>query len=148
MEKIDKFEGDYFFLSNFYESPFTYEDKVWASVEHSYQAYKSNSEEIREIVRGMKKPYLAKRAGRAINPVREDWESVKYLLMFRMVLNKFLQNQEIADKLIATGDAELIEGNTWGDRYWGVCDGIGENRLGKVLMAVRQVLKQMEAMKK
>lgn len=50
---------------------------------------------------------------------------------------KFSQNPDLADKLVATKDAELIEGNTWGDRIWGVCDGIGENRLGKILMRVR-----------
>lgn len=57
--------------------------------------------------------------------------------MYEVCRAKFLQNPDLADKLVATGDAELIEGNTWGDTVWGVCNGSGENRLGEILMRVR-----------
>ena len=61
-------------------------------------------------------------------------------LMYQICKAKFTQHADLAEQLLATGDAELIEGNTWGDRTWGVCDGIGENRLGKTLMFIRAQL--------
>lgn len=61
--------------------------------------------------------------------------------MYEIVKAKFLQNKEIKEKLLLTGNEELIEGNTWGDRIWGTVNGVGENRLGKILMQVREELK-------
>lgn len=59
--------------------------------------------------------------------------------MFYLLMKKF--NQEpFHSKLIATGDSQLIEGNTWGDTYWGVCRGKGQNKLGKLLMKVRDII--------
>lgn len=72
--------------------------------------------------------------------LRDDWEEVKDDLMYRIVLAKFLQNPSLADALIKTGNAQLIEGNTWGDTYWGMCDSVGENKLGEILMRVRDEL--------
>ena len=57
-----------------------------------------------------------------------------------IVEEKFRQNPKLAEMLLATEDAILIEGNTWGDKFWGVCNGVGENNLGKVLMYVRDCL--------
>ena len=54
---------------------------------------------------------------------------------------KYTQNPVLAEKLLATGDDELVEFNTWNDKYWGVCRGEGENKLGKVLMRIRQEFK-------
>jgi predicted NAD-dependent protein-ADP-ribosyltransferase YbiA (DUF1768 family) len=44
---------------------------------------------------------------------------------------------ELRQKLLDTGSCTLVEGNTWGDTFWGVCDGVGENHLGKLLMTIR-----------
>jgi predicted NAD-dependent protein-ADP-ribosyltransferase YbiA (DUF1768 family) len=77
--------------------------------------------------------------GRAVT-LRHDWEAVKFSYMELGLRLKF-QNSDLAEKLIATGDEELVEGNTWGDRVWGVCDGEGENRLGKLLMKIREEIK-------
>ena len=68
-------------------------------------------------------------------------EEVKDQIMYEIVLNKFSQNEELREKLIATGDEYLAEGNTWHDTYWGVCNGKGKNKLGKILMQVREELK-------
>lgn len=73
----------------------------------------------------------------ATHKLRGDWEAVKDSVMYEICKAKFSQNPDLADQLVATKDAELIEGNTWGDRIWGVCDGVGENRLGKILMRIR-----------
>ena len=61
--------------------------------------------------------------------------------MYEIVLAKFTQNPDLKKKLLATGDEHLEEGNTWGDTIWGTVDGVGENRLGKILMRVRDELK-------
>jgi predicted NAD-dependent protein-ADP-ribosyltransferase YbiA (DUF1768 family) len=62
--------------------------------------------------------------------------------MTMVVRAKFTQNRILADKLIATGDTELIEGNNWRDYFWGMCNGKGKNNLGKILMKVREELRQ------
>lgn len=69
--------------------------------------------------------------------LRPDWEEVKDDVMYTVCKAKFLQNPGLLKKLLDTGDAELIEGNTWNDQIWGVCNGSGENRLGKILMRIR-----------
>ena len=62
--------------------------------------------------------------------------------MWRICYCKFAHNDDLKEKLLATGDAELIEGNTWNDTYWGVCRGKGKNHLGKIIMEVREALKK------
>ena len=87
-------------------------------------------------------PNCAKRLGRQVE-LRSDWETVKYDVMYQVCMAKFQQNPELLRKLVRTGDAELIEGNTWGDRVWGVdlYRGVGENHLGKILMKIREELR-------
>lgn len=87
---------------------------------------------------------IAKREGYKVK-LRENWEDIKIDVMYQIVLAKFSQNEFFKQKLIATGREWLEEGNTWGDRTWGTVDGVGNNYLGKVLMAVRSVLMLQEA---
>lgn len=77
----------------------------------------------------------AKRRGYRVK-LRDDWELVKLGIMEDLVRQKF-NEKTLGDMLLATGDAELVEGNDWGDKFWGVCDGEGQNMLGKILMKVR-----------
>ena len=135
METIDSFEGEFRFLSNFYPSRIKFEDAVYESVEHAFQAAKTLDKAERAEVRAAPSPGKAKRLGRKVT-LREDWEKVKVPIMWKLVEKKFLA-PELAEKLVATGDAELIEGNIWRDTFWGVCDGVGKNNLGLILMAVR-----------
>jgi ribA/ribD-fused uncharacterized protein len=81
-------------------------------------------------------PSSAKKKGRHVT-LRHDWEKVKEEYMYQIVKAKFIQNPAIADALLETGNALLIEGNTWGDTIWGMCNGRGQNKLGKILMRVR-----------
>ena len=81
----------------------------------------------------------AKRLGKRVE-LRPDWEDVKIDIMRQVLKSKFTQNPELKAKLIATGDAELIEGNNWNDRFWGVCNGKGQNHLGRLLMELRAEL--------
>lgn len=130
---ISDFRGEYFFLSNFYSAPVMYMGHMFQSNEAAFQAAKClpRSSEFCKLT-----PGEAKRLGRQVL-LREDWEGVKDRVMYEVCLNKFIQNPDLMQKLIDTGEEELIEGNTWRDTYWGVCNGVGENRLGQILMQLR-----------
>ena len=137
---IDSFRGEYFFLSNFYEVPVTYGGVTYTNNEAAFQAQKST--DIADRLRFSElPPSQAKRLGRRI-ALRKDWEQVKISIMTEIVRAKFTQNPELADKLIATGDAHLEEGNDWGDRTWGTVNGVGANNLGKILMQIRDEIKE------
>lgn len=137
-QTINSFTGKYFFLSNFYNIPVTYNGITYRNNEAAFQAQKClvKSEEFIHLTASE-----AKRLGRIVH-LRDDWEEVKCNIMFDICMAKFTQNKKIARLLQETGDATLIEGNTWGDRYWGVVNGEGRNMLGHVLMTVRALLKE------
>lgn len=141
MEKIEKFSDAWKVLSNFYACPVMYEGKEYPTVEHAYQAAKTTDEEIREYIRTLSAPGLAKKAGKMVD-LREDWEEVKIQVMEDLCRQKFTQDPFCRSKLLHTEDAELIEGNTWGDTFWGVCKGKGKNHLGKILMKIRQEINE------
>lgn len=138
--KIGEFQGEYRFLSNFWPAPCEFEGVRYPSSEHAYQAAKSLDAADRRRIAALPTPSEAKRAGRALT-LRPDWETVKFDVMRECVRSKFALNPDLAEKLLATGDALLEEGNTWGDRTWGVVDGVGENRLGRILMDIRSELR-------
>lgn len=146
---IDEFQGDYRFLSNFWPAPVTFDEIEYPSVEHAYQAAKTLDPDERRRIAALATPAEAKTAGRALASrglQRADWEQVKVDVMEQCVREKFTRHADLRAKLLATGDAELIEGNDWGDRVWGVSPppsrgGVGENRLGKILMSVRDELR-------
>ncbi len=131
---IDRFEGNYRFLSNFYIEP------DGSHVEGEYQAQKCA--DPADMVQFLHiHPGACKRLGRRVK-LRSDWESVKVETMRALVWQKFVDHLVLQTKLLATGDAELIEGNHWHDSFWGVCNGWGRNELGKILMQVRTKLIQ------
>lgn len=142
--RIDSFSGEYRFLSNFWPAQVVYEGITYPTAEHAYQSAKTLDMDQRRQIAELATPSSAKKAGRALQ-IRPDWEAVKLRVMEDCVRYKFSHDHELRQKLLATGDAELIEGNTWGDRFWGVCEGQGENHLGQILMKVRQELKTQEA---
>lgn len=136
---INSFEGEYAFLSNFYEHPISNGVITFPTNEHYFQAMKTLEDDERLAIARAATPGQAKRMGRSIK-LRPDWESIKLDVMETAVRIKFT-DPELAAKLIATGDEELIEGNWWNDTFWGVCNGVGENHLGKILMKVRADIK-------
>lgn len=133
---IGKFNGKYDFLSNFYISPVEFEGAQYPSVENAYQAAKETGD--REKFKSCS-PSKAKKLGRKVN-LRQDWEETKIEIMTTIVRNKFT-NLDLKEKLLDTGDQELVEGNWWKDTFWGVCMGDGRNELGKILMKVRQEIR-------
>lgn len=140
---VTEFKGEHDFLSNFFVASFVWQGWVWPSSEHAYQAAKSMDPEVRWRIRNLPTPGATKRAGKLVT-LRPDWEEVKVSIMLEIVLAKFTQNPALRDRLLSTGDAHLEEGNTWNDRCWGVCpprSGNGRNELGKILMDVREALR-------
>ena len=143
---IDEFKGPYAFLSNFYPSDIIHERAKYPTAEHLFQALKTNDPTAREQVRLAGTPRLAKRLGRKV-ALREDWNEAKDNVMRIVVEQKFLQNPDLKDRLVATGNAVLVEGNWWGDTYWGVSlrTGQGENKLGEILQEIRASLRAESA---
>ncbi|WP_270573785.1 NADAR family protein [Bacillus glycinifermentans] len=140
MDAIDEFNGKYYFLSNFYSAPVMYQGITYQNNEAAFQAMKVTDKSI-HLEFSELPPNLAKRKGRRVK-LRPDWEEVKETFMYEIVKAKFEQNDHLKNKLLQTGESILIEGNTWGDKIWGVCNGVGENKLGKILMKVRDELKR------
>ena len=136
---IDSFRGEYSFLSNFSRHSFVDDEgQVWRTSEHYYQAKKVSmaGDVIKgEIIITAKTPAIAKAIGAGISP--ENWHEISLSVMKEALKYKFDQNSDIRMKLLETGDSELIEGNTWGDVFWGQVDGKGKNMLGKLLMELR-----------
>lgn len=135
MDKITSFRGEHEFLSNMYPCDVVYNGTLYANAEAAFQAAKCFAR-AREFV-GLDGK-AAKRLGRKVE-LRPDWEDVKIRVMKEVLVAKFGQNLDLYEKLHATGAAELVEGNTWNDTFWGVCGGIGKNNLGKILMETREL---------
>ncbi len=136
-EPIAKFRGEYAFLSNFYETQIYCWGYKYSNAEAAFQAMKDPLKAEMFVYLNGKE---AKRLGRAVE-LRENWELLKEGFMYTVCFAKFTQNESLGRKLLATGDRMLIEGNTWGDTEWGVCNGAGKNLLGKILMRVREKIK-------
>ena len=137
--QVKGFFGEYRYLSNFELGEVVYEGIKYPSSENAYQAAKSTDTEVRKQFINIT-PSESKKLGRRIQ-IREDWESVKYRVMYDIVLDKFTRHREFGDKLVETGDRYLEETNHWGDKIWGVCNGVGTNWLGRILMDVRNQIK-------
>ena len=136
METIKQFFDAYAFLSNFYNAPVSYNGLTYQNSEAAFQAQKEIRDEDRKKYTSMN-PSQAKLAGRNCK-LRKDWEEIKEQTMYEIVSAKFTQNKNLAKLLIDTGNAYLEEGNWWHDTTWVVCNGVGQNKLGKILMRVRE----------
>lgn len=142
---ISSFSEEYQFLSNFFSAKVVYEGIEYSNSEAAFQAAKTKNLILRKEFSTLN-PSQAKKKGRHI-PLREDWEEIKNQVMYEIVKDKFSRNLELKEKLLATNNAILIEGNWWHDNYWGACNcercatKTGENNLGKILMQVRRELK-------
>lgn len=128
------------FLSNFWFSPMVLDGLWYATVEHLYQSAKAAGAE-REAIRTAPTPHEARRLGQLV-ALPDSWASRRLPVMGTAVWLKF-KNAELRQMLLATDDAELVEFAPWGDRFWGVDrDLVGENNLGKILMATREKIRE------
>lgn len=138
MKQIKHFYGKYAFLSNFYEAEITVSGISYRSTEAAFNAAKTLDMSLRSEFSTLS-PAEAKRKGRRVN-LRPDWDIASIEIMELCLRAKFMSHPVLATKLIETGDAELIEWNTWGDMKWGVTSKGGNNLLGKLLMNIREDL--------
>lgn len=134
---IDKFKNEYDFLSNFYPCKIVFDGYIFKNAGAAFQAQKDPSR-IEEFT--VLDPVQAKHLGKKVN-LRKDWDQIKLQVMESVVRAKFNQNKYLAEKLLATGDEELIEVNHWHDHFWGICGGKGKNHLGKILMMIRDEIR-------
>lgn len=139
------FRGPHFFLSNFYPlshplvEVFQGATITYPTLEHAYQAAKSTQVQVRLALAGQITAGHAKRHGRAIK-ARTNWDRIKDEVMLSWLRQKFA-DPHLGELLRTTGDATLVEVNHHGDRYWGTDVFLeGENRLGELLMQVREEL--------
>ncbi len=136
------FFGPYRFLSNFWPVPHGvyFAGHYFPTVEHAYQAGKTDNLEQRRAIRLLKTPGEAKAVGAAIR-ITHDWEDRKLLHMEACLRGKFRPGTRLAGHLLNTGTKRIVENNTWGDRFWGRCRGVGKNHLGELLMEIRDDLR-------
>lgn len=134
---ILEFKGGYRWLSNFYPALVTFDGQQFPSVENAYQAAKTVKSSRDKFLTCS--PGESKRLGRKVS-LGPKYDQVKVEIMKQLLEQKFAPGTELAKKLLATGDGMLVEGNYWHDTFWGVCNGIGENTLGKLLMNQRKQL--------
>lgn len=152
---IQKFDGRYGFLSNFYPCEIVHQGILYPSVEHYYVAMKCNGAQMmngvqytpidfREMIARIGHPGTVKKLGQKML-VRKDWDEKKLEFMNWAVREKF-KDEKLADLLLDTGEMPMVEGNAWHDNFWGSCScdkcrGKGKNHLGKILMTVRDELR-------
>ena len=140
---IDRFAGEWRFLSNFAPCTVMLDGEAYPSVEHAFQAAKSDDFRVRQQIRSARTAGHAKRMGRSIR-LPAGWGETRVRVMRGLLWQKFspvapgTQPDYLAG-LLRTGDAELIEGNDWGDKFWGKVNGEGANVLGQLLMELRTV---------
>lgn len=143
-EPIMTFRGEFDFLSNFFPQPIVLEGEEWQTSEHAYQASKTLVDEERRQIRDAPTAGKAKRLGKrkedgGIVTLRSDWNVVRVGIMYAIQEAKF-SVPALEQKLLNTGNLRLVEGNAWGDTFWGVDihTGVGQNMLGKLLMQIRE----------
>ena len=138
---IKEFRGEFAFLSSFFPSIILDGGRAFPTAEHAFQVEKTLDPVWRNRIQFAGTPGQAKRLGRRA-PLRPDWDTIKLAHMARIIRLKFTQHPVLAARLLQTGEEELIEGNTWNDRFWGICNGVGENHLGQLLMQLRTELRK------
>lgn len=136
-KQITSFTGEYRFLSNFYPSPIKAEEITFPTAEHYYQAMKCKSVDDFKRIALCATPGQAKRLGQKV-VLKKNWNDIRVHIMRRVLEEKFSQNPDLCQMLLSTKGHELIEGNTWGDTFFGQCPiGTGLNHLGILLMELR-----------
>ncbi len=145
-DKVDRFTGEYRWLSNFSEAEVYFGGFKYKTTEHAYVAAKTHSKAMRFEVSAIPTAGQAKQFGRSLQ-IRPDWDEVRVDVMRGLLKQKF-SIPEYREKLWATRGLELVEGNVWHDKFWGVCiceecGSKGENQLGKLLMEIREELAQL-----
>lgn len=131
---ISGFQGAARWLSNFAPVNICYDGLCYPSVEHFYVAMKTTDKDVRKVIRDLPTASEAKKFGKTIT-VRPDWEELKLRVMEYGLRKKF--SKQPYKWLLSETKGEIVEENWWNDTFWGVCNGVGENNLGKLIMKIR-----------
>ena len=165
---VDSFRYKYACFSNFSNHKVNYKGLTYENSEAAFQAQKFEDENVKQLFKSLD-PSKVKALGRSKviflntegeyyknklpsdigqrsnkftkHTMRSDWDKIRVEEMYQIVKNKYEQNSDIKEVLLSTGERELIEGNTWGDRFWGQVDKTGLNYLGRILMQIRYELR-------
>ncbi|CAG9318765.1 unnamed protein product [Blepharisma stoltei] len=137
----EKAKPEDLYLGNFYPSPMTVHGISYPTVEHYYHSQKFSDPEIIERIRSAPTPKMAERIASEYEWNTEEWEEIKENVMRFGIFSKFKQNPELKEKLLATGTAKLVEDNHK-DAFWGGSIEGSENKMGKLLMDLREQLKK------
>lgn len=137
-QPISGFFGPFRFLSNFWSASVILDGVTYPSTENAYQAAKTHKHLRSAFVHCTASQ--AKQLGRGVS-IRDEWNTVKVDVMCDLIRQKFAPGTALASQLINTKDSLLVEANTWGDTFWGQCDGNGRNHLGRLLMIQRDYLR-------
>lgn len=141
---IKDFRGENEFLTNGFPSAIVVDGELYPSVEHAFQACKTDDPDLKKKIRDAASPREAKKLGRSAILV-QDWDQKRTDVMASLVKQKFTEHLDLKIKLLLTGKKELVQGNTKKDHFWGQDqDGIGENNLGKILMSIREQIRTAE----
>ncbi len=142
--KFYKVNEPYGFFSNFSPHPIFVDGEVWQTVEHFFQASKFEDVEIINKIKVLDSPMTAAIEGRnRSNKIKSNWDDVKEKIMFKALMAKFLQHPNLKNELLNTADSILIE-HTINDNYWGNNgDNTGKNRLGILLMEIREAIRNL-----
>ncbi|OEC35870.1 hypothetical protein SAMN05216600_109164 [Pseudomonas cuatrocienegasensis] len=143
-------EKPYGALSNLYKREVLFEDVVYPTSEHAYQAGKPRKEAVRDWILAAPSPALVAMAAHGLYwwDIRPGWSKVKFERMRAVLLAKFTQHEDLKALLLSTGEARLVESATVDNevnRTWGEVNGKGKNKLGVLLMEVRDELRKAEA---
>ena len=141
-ENIKGFFYEYRWLSNYHDCFISYYGLNFLNTESAYQAMKCKTLQQAKTfcqLSGLEAKKLSK-----VISIRAYWDKIRYNIMSELVFQKYLLHKDLREKLLATGDKYIEETNYWDDVYWGVCDGVGENNLGKITMAVRAYFRALE----
>lgn len=143
LNTIYGFFGPFRFLSNFHVVQIPYKGLVYPSTEAAYMSGKTDNLLTKTALANSKTPSDAKRIGRALE-LREDWNDIRIQVMEEVNLIKYtqdtLESKQLREMLLVTNPCTLVEANWWNDTFWGECNGVGENNLGKTLMRIRDTL--------
>jgi len=136
-----EFRDKYAFLSNMYSCPIHYKGETFPCIETAFQWEKCADVNEQEKFINNKgyfvNGFVARKLGRQVK-LRDDWKYARLTVMYDLLEEKFCRNEKLRQALKDTGNIWIQEDNDWGDTFWGVCNGVGENMLGKMIMEIRQ----------
>ncbi|KAF1710162.1 NADAR family protein [Pseudoxanthomonas sacheonensis] len=146
-------ERPYGAFSNLYRREIEFEGERYATAEHAYQAGKARKPEVKAWLMAAPSPALLAMAAHGLYywDISPGWSTSKFDRMKRILRAKYTQHEDLKALLLSTGDARLVESATVDsvvNRLWGEVNGVGQNKLGQLLVEIRDELRAAQSGKK